>query len=130
LRVTSVTIGAPEPRGLAAFYARLLGWVVYAEEPARPGFPAEDGWAQLRPPAGQAGPRLNFEFEAQYTRPVWPSAPGQQHITQHLDIAVTDLDASVGWALEQGATLADSQPQDHVRVLLDPAGQPFCLYVG
>ena len=28
-----------------------------------------------------------------------------------------------------GATVAEFQPQDNVRVLLDPAGHPFCLYV-
>jgi len=130
LRVTSVTIGAPDPRALAAFYARLLCWTVTAEDPPRPGFPPEDGWAQVRPPEGEEGPRLNFEYEAEYTRPAWPSVAGKQHVTQHLDIAVTDLDTSVGWAIEQGATLAGYQPQDDVRVLFDPAGHPFCLYVG
>ena len=130
LRVTSVTIGAADPRELAAFYARLLGWTVTASDPPRPGFPPEDGWAQVRPPAGDEGPRLNFEYEAEFTRPVWPSVAGEQHITQHLDIAVTDLDSSVGWAIEQGATLAGYQPQDDVRVLFDPAGHPFCLYLG
>lgn len=130
LRVTSVTIGAPDPRELAAFYARLLGWPVTASDPPLPGEPPEAGWAQLRPPPGEGGPRLNFEYEAHYTRPVWPSAAGKQHITGHLDIAVTDLDASVGWALEQGATLAGYQPQANVQVLLDPAGHPFCLFVG
>jgi len=127
--VTSVTVGAPDPRELAAFYARLLGWTVTASDPARPGYPPGDGWAQLRPPPGNEGPTLNFEYEAQYTRPAWPSVAGQQNITQHLDIAVTDLDVSVAWALEQGATLAEYQPQDDVRVLLDPAGHPFCLYL-
>ena len=29
-----------------------------------------------------------------------------------------------------GATLAEFQPQDDVRVCLDPAGHPFCLFVG
>lgn len=130
LRVTSVTIGAPDPRELAGFYARLLGWTVTASDPARPGYPPEDGWAQLRPPPGEEGPTLNFEYEAQYTRPVWPSVAGEQHITEHLDIAVTDLDASAAWALDQGARLASYQPQDDVRVLLDPAGHPFCLYIG
>ena len=28
-----------------------------------------------------------------------------------------------------GATLAEFQPQDDVRVMLDPAGHPFCLYL-
>jgi len=30
----------------------------------------------------------------------------------------------------QGATLAGFQPQDQVRVCLDPAGHPFCLFLG
>ena len=36
--------------------------------------------------------------------------------------------AALGFGL--GATLAEFQPQDEVRVLFDPAGHPFCLYVG
>ena len=33
--------------------------------------------------------------------------------------------AAVG--LRLGATLATEQPQENVRVLLDPVGHPFCL---
>jgi catechol 2,3-dioxygenase-like lactoylglutathione lyase family enzyme len=127
--VTAVTIGAPDPRALAAFYARMLGWPVTVEEPPRPGNPPEDGWAQVRPPHGTAGPTLNFEYETHYTRPVWPAEPGRQHITEHLDIYVEDLDTAVAWAVEAGATLAGYQPQDDVRVLFDPAGHPFCLFL-
>ncbi len=47
----------------------------------------------------------------------------------HLDLQVGDLKAAVAHALEAGAKLAEYQPQDNVRVLLDPAGHPFCLYV-
>lgn len=128
MQVAAVTIGAPEPRALVAFYQRLLGWTVSAMEGPKPGGPPEDGWAQLRPPAGQGGPTLNFEFEAAYTPPVWPSLRGVQHITAHLDIWVEDLDAAVDWAVKAGATLADHQPQAGVRVLFDPAGHPFCLF--
>jgi hypothetical protein len=128
IAVTSVTIGAPAPRDLAAFYAQLLGWPVTASEPARPGMPPEDGWAQIRPPASKQGPTLNFEYEAKFTRPVWPAADDTQNATQHLDIAVGDLDESVRWALASGAFLADVQPQHDVRVMLDPAGHPFCLF--
>ena len=32
-------------------------------------------------------------------------------------------------ALELGAGEAEFQPQGNVRVLLDPAGHPFCLYL-
>lgn len=128
--VTSVTIGAPDPRALAAFYSRMLGWPIAVEEPARPGNPPEDGWAQIRPPGGTTGPTLNFEYEAAYTPPVWPSAAGRQHITAHLDIAVGDLDAAAAWATQAGATPAGFQPQEDVRVMLDPAGHPFCLFLG
>lgn len=69
---------------------------------------------------------LNIEFEREYVRPVWPSAPGRQHITGHLDIPVDDLDTAVAQAVDAGATLAQAQPQDRVRVMLDPAGHPFC----
>jgi catechol 2,3-dioxygenase-like lactoylglutathione lyase family enzyme len=128
MAVAAVTIGAADPRGLAAFYARLLGWPVTASDPARPGMPAEDGWAQIRPPADKRGPTLNFEYEEKFCRPVWPAADGAQNSTQHLDIAVGDLDLAVRWALETGAILADFQPQDAVRVMLDPDGHPFCLF--
>ncbi len=46
----------------------------------------------------------------------------------HLDIGVDDLDAGVAWALGAGATVAEHQPQDGVRVMIDPAGHPFCLF--
>ena len=128
LRVTSVSIHAPDPRALAAFYRRLLGWTSAKEEGPRPGAPPEDGWAQLRPPAGDTSPTLNFEYEQTYVPPVWPSQPGEQQIMTHIDIEVDDLDAAVAWAIEQGARLADFQPQQHVRVMLDPAGHPFCLF--
>jgi catechol 2,3-dioxygenase-like lactoylglutathione lyase family enzyme len=128
MAVTAVTIGGPAPRDLAAFYARLLGWTVAASEPAGPGMPPQDGWAQLRSPAGEDGPALNFEYEAKFTRPAWPAADGGQNATQHLDIAVADLDETVRWAIAAGATAADVQPQADVRVMFDPAGHPFCLF--
>ncbi len=40
----------------------------------------------------------------------------------HLDIAVDDLEAAVAFAFAGGAVLAEVQPQDDVRVCLDPAG--------
>ncbi len=47
----------------------------------------------------------------------------------HLDVAVDDLDIAVREAIDHGATVAEHQAQDHVRVLLDPEGHPFCLYL-
>jgi hypothetical protein len=48
---------------------------------------------------------------------------------EHLDVAVGDLVGTVAWATAAGATLADYQPQRDVRVMLDPAGHPFCLFL-
>lgn len=128
--VTSVVIGAPEPRVLAAFYARLLGWSVVADEPSRPGMPPEDGWAMLRSPEDRGVMAISIQWEPGYVAPVWPPVPGKPAMMLHLDIQTTDVDTAVVWALECGATVAAHQPQDHTRVLLDPAGHPFCVFPG
>ena len=125
IRATSVTVMTPDPRGLADFYARLLGVEVSATEPAGPGDPEAAGWAQVRMPHLT----LNFEYEEQWSRPVWPAEAGQQTATQHLDLWVDDLAAASAWATECGAVLAGTQPQDDVRVFLDPVGHPFCLFL-
>jgi catechol 2,3-dioxygenase-like lactoylglutathione lyase family enzyme len=131
MRVSSVVLGAPEPSALAAFYHRLLGWTVVEEYPARPGYPAQDGWAMLRPPSDSTGLRgLSVQWEPNYLAPVWPPVGGEQQMMVHLDIAVEDLEAGVDWALQAGASVAEHQPQEHVRVMIDPAGHPFCLVRG
>lgn len=129
LRVTSVTVGSSQPRELARFYAGLLGWSITASDGPGPGMPEGDGWAQIKPPSGTSDPTLNFEYEQAFRRPVWPAREGEQTATEHLDIHVDDLDAAVEWAESRGAHLADFQPQRDVRVMLDPDGHPFCLYV-
>jgi len=45
----------------------------------------------------------------------------------HFDFQVGDLDGAVADAVALGASLAQTQPHAAVRVLLDPAGHPFCL---
>jgi len=130
MTVTSVVIGAPEPRLLAAFYERLLGWPIVANEPARPGCPPEDGWAMLRSPSDRGVMAISVQWEPDYEPPVWPPRAGAPAMMLDLDIQADDGDVSkaVAWAVECGATLADEQPQDHTQVLLDPAGHPFCLF--
>jgi hypothetical protein len=46
----------------------------------------------------------------------------------HLDISVSDLDKAADVAEALGASVAPWQPQDDVRVMIDPEGHPFCLY--
>ena len=47
----------------------------------------------------------------------------------HLEIRVDDLQSGLRHALACGARMAPFQPQSDVRVCLDPAGHPFCLWI-
>lgn len=116
--LAAVVLDCPDARALADFYSRLLGWEVAVDEPA---------WVMLRCPTGGTG--LSFQSEEWYRSPVWPEKPGLPEKMMHLDIQVEDLEAAGAHALEVGATLAEYQPQANVRVYLDPAGHPFCLFV-
>jgi catechol 2,3-dioxygenase-like lactoylglutathione lyase family enzyme len=116
MTLSGIVLDAPDARELAAFYNRLLGWTVVQDEP---------GWIKLGAPDGGTG--LAFQTEERYVRPVWPAGPGDPQMSMHLDIRVDDLDRAGAHAEKAGATLAEYQPQDDVRVYLDPAGHPFCL---
>lgn len=118
MTLTSTVLDSPDARELAGFYRRLLGWEARQDEP---------DWVALRAPGGGAG--LSFQTEPGHTPPVWPAGPGDPQMMAHLDIEVDDLDAASAHAVAVGAVLADHQPQDGVRVHLDPAGHPFCLWV-
>lgn len=117
--LTATVLGAPDARELARFYQRLLGWEIGQDEP---------DWVTLRPPDGGAG--LSFQTEPGHVPPTWPSRPGEQQMMLHLDIEVDDLDAASAHAVAAGAVVAGFQPQPDVRVHLDPAGHPFCLWRG
>jgi catechol 2,3-dioxygenase-like lactoylglutathione lyase family enzyme len=118
MTLTATVLDSPDARALADFYHRLLGWTVGQDEP---------DWVTLRAPDGGSG--LSFQTEAAYVRPIWPAGPDDQQMMTHLDIEVDDLDAAGAHAVTAGATLAEYQPQDDVRVYLDPVGHPFCLWI-
>ncbi|PWI16438.1 glyoxalase [Streptomyces sp. Act143] len=118
MRLSTVVLDAPDAHRLADFYQRLLGYVVREEEAH---------WVLIGPPGG--GVALAFQTEPGYVPPVWPGRrPGEQQMMLHLDIEVDDLRSETARALSEGARLAEYQPQDDVRVFLDPAGHPFCLW--
>jgi catechol 2,3-dioxygenase-like lactoylglutathione lyase family enzyme len=113
-----VVIEAPDASALAHFYAAVLGWPIVTDIP---------GWATIAPEGTVS--YIAFNTSPEYIPPVWPPADGSQQMMMHVDVAVDDLDLAVEHAVELGARVADFQPQDTVRVMLDPAGHPFCLYL-
>ena len=113
-RFGGVALDADDPAALCAFYQRLLDLELVAEA---------DGFSALRLSAGCF---LTFWRVADHRPPDWPdgSVPKQMH----LDVAVTDLDAAEHQAIVLGASRASEQPApERWRVLIDPAGHPFCL---
>jgi len=117
--LSGVVLDSPDAQALSAFYRELLGWAIRDDEP---------GWVVLKAPEGQTN--LSFQTEDAYVRPTWPAGPGDAQMMMHLDIKVDDLQAATAYAQRIGAVLPDFQSQEHVRVLLDPAGHPFCLFDG
>lgn len=128
LRIGALTIMAARPRLLARFYSRLLNWPYIREEEPRPGDPPDTGYALVCPPEGVIAPALNFDYQHNHRRPMWPTVVGEQTSTMHLDVTVDDLDIAVAWAVECGAMVAELQPRPSShRVILDPEGNPICL---
>jgi catechol 2,3-dioxygenase-like lactoylglutathione lyase family enzyme len=104
-----------------AFYRDLLGSKV-AER--------EERWAALQDP--QSGMWLNIQADEGYVPPVWPDSVPAQTKMMHFEIRVDDVQAAVARAVSFGAREAAQQPADRdsnrLRVMLDPAGHPFCLW--
>ncbi|MFD8565654.1 VOC family protein [Streptomyces sp. NPDC059639] len=112
-------LGTPDPPALADFYRALLGWVEVDREPR---------WVRLRAPEHER-PGFSFQWEPDHTPPTWPPRAGTQQMQAHLDIQVDDLAAETERARALGATVEDHQPQPDVRVMRDPHGHLFCLFL-
>ena len=124
LRWTGVCLDCSDADELAAFYGRLLGWEVTGRDGA--------GWINMRDPEGGVG--LNIQAEEWYEPPVWPEQPGGKDKMLHFEIRVDDVEAAVAHTIAAGGRVAEHQPRgraaEELRVMLDPAGHPFCLFVG
>jgi len=120
IKMYSFTVDCKEPLELAKFYASLLGWEV---------LPVDEDWAYTYAPGTKQGayPSILFQRNPDYVPPVWPEEPEAQQKMAHLDFAVNDLEKAVSHAVNCGAIVADTQYSNEWRVMLDPAGHPFCL---
>lgn len=114
IRYSAVTFDCPDPAELARFYGDALGLpVIYSG----------DDFVLL---GREGSPGLGFSRLAGYQRPTWPD-PSQEK-RAHIELGVDDLDAAQARLLALGAVEPAAQPQpDRWRVLLDPAGHPFCI---
>lgn len=113
IRFGGVSLDCDDPKALADFWCDLLGGEI--------GFESED-FVAIKIDAGW----LSTVRVPNYAAPTWPDGPSPKQV--HLELKVTELDAAQAEALGKGARVADTQPNpEGWRVLLDPAGHPFCL---
>jgi hypothetical protein len=114
-RFASIVFDCDDPVTLAHFWAELLGGEVAMTTAEFVAVRTGPGWlAAFRVP--------------DHKPPTWPdgTVPKQMHI----DLSVDDLDQAESEAIRLGARRASEQPApDRYRVLLDPAGHPFCLSI-
>lgn len=112
-RLAMTSLDCAEPVALAEFWAGLLGAEIFASTDDVVIVQTDTIWiGAIRVP--------------DYVPPTWPGGATPKHI--HFDLAVADLEAAEAEALRLGASKAEHQPApDQWRILLDPAGHPFCL---
>lgn len=104
-----VSLDCPVPAELAAFYRELLG--------GRIRWQSENSVGVQAP-----GILLVAQRVANYRPPGWPGSS-----LVHLDLTANQVDEAAERAVALGAVIADFQPDPRWRVLLDPAGHPFCI---
>lgn len=116
-KLWSVTLDCAEPVELGDFWAAMLdGKVAHTSE----------NFVAVELPDGTWIGAYRID---DYARPTWPDAGSPKQF--HLDLSVEDLDAAEAAAIELGAVKAEHQPEPaRWRVLLDPAGHPFCVTKG
>ena len=112
-RLGLICLDCDDPASLAAFWAALLGGEVT---------PVDDDVVVV----GNKGTPVAALRVPDYRPPTWPGGAIPKQV--HLDLSVADLDAAEAEAIRLGARRADEQPRPtRWRVMLDPAGHPFCL---
>lgn len=121
-------------RGLAEFYRELLGLRYRpGDEPPAEGTPDDADWLVLTADDGRR--MLAFQQVDALPRTNWPDPPGVP-MQLHVDFTVPDvaaLERHRDRALALGAQLRLDRSDDAdepLYVLADPAGHPFCLFVG
>ncbi|GAB2657415.1 VOC family protein [Nocardia goodfellowii] len=110
----AVTIDCPDPANLARFYLHFVGGHLHSSNP---------DYVVL---TSGNNVRLDFQRVANRRSPPWPDRAAPRRL--HLDFRVENLWEAEQFLVSNGAELASQQPGgERFRVLLDPAGHPFCI---
>lgn len=115
-----VTLDTRNADELADFYQKLLGWTTRFTN-------TDEGLKFVGIMNETNDLVLLFQEDDSYTAPVWPTERGQQQQMAHLDFFTDDLEKDVEHAIKCGAKPAGTQYSDKWRVMIDPAGHPFCI---
>lgn len=112
-KLGAVSLNCPDPHELAVFYSALLEKEITFESEEFSAIQLDNLW-------------LTFQRVTDFKPSTWPT--NETPSLAHLDFSVSNLDSGEAAAIAAGATLAPGQPdRDRWRVLLDPAGNPFCV---
>lgn len=131
-RILQTVLDAEDPRALAEFYRELFGLRYRPGDEPAPNDPDRDDWVVLVDDDGRRA--LAFQGVARLPRSTWPSAEVPQQL--HLDSTVPDAEELVRQrdrVIALGGTLAFDRfddPDEPLYVFVDPAGHPFCIFVG
>lgn len=132
-RLLHTVLDTTDVRGLAEFYRRLLGLRYRpGDEPPLDGSPDQADWLVLVDDADVR--QLAFQQVPRLEPTTWPSPDVPMQL--HLDLTVADrgeLEHHYARARALGAHLLldrTEDPEEPLLVLADPAGHPFCLFVG
>jgi nucleotide-binding universal stress UspA family protein len=114
--MAAVSLDCADPGELGRFYLALLGGELLWSSAGSTGIRVTGGTVLVPQRVDGSTP------------PPWPGSP-----LVHLDLTSSagqgraELEEAVARAVEAGATVAGFQPDERFRVLLDPAGHPFCI---
>ena len=131
-QLLQTVLDTTDPRGLAEFYRELLGYRYRSgDEPPADGTADDSDWLVLT----DGTHRLAFQEVDELARPNWPDPSGVPQ-QLHLDLFVenvAELEHHRQRALSLGATELFDRSDDEeepLYVFADPAGHPFCIFVG
>jgi catechol 2,3-dioxygenase-like lactoylglutathione lyase family enzyme len=120
MKLGCVTLDSRNAEEHADFYQKLLGWTMRFTN-------TDEGLKFVGLVNEENGLTLLFQETSDYEPPVWPTETGRQQTMAHLDFHTDDLEKDVNHAIACGAKPAETQYSDKWRVMIDPAGHPFCI---